>query len=91
MLGAHFPQVGGGTYAGHHPADSNEAIGELERQFASGAEFLVIPWTSLWWLDHYADLRAYLEHMGAVARTDACVIYRLSPHHATASVGTVEN
>jgi GT2 family glycosyltransferase len=90
-LGAHFPQVGGGTYAGHHPADSNEAIGELERQFASGAEFLVIPWTSLWWLDHYADLRAYLEQMGAVARTDACVIYRLSPHHATASVGTVEN
>jgi len=51
----------------------------------------VIPWTSLWWLDHYADLRAYLEHMGAVARTDACVIYRLSLRLAASGVRTVEN
>src|SRR5207253_10034976 len=29
-FGAHFPQVTGGVYAGHHPADSGEAIAELE-------------------------------------------------------------
>jgi GT2 family glycosyltransferase len=75
--GAHFPQVAGGAYAGHHPADSLEAITDLEDQLSGGAEFLVIPRTSLWWLDHYVDFRAYLERGGAVVRTEECVIYRL--------------
>jgi len=75
--GAHFPQVDGGVYAGHHPADSSEAIAGLERLRAAGAEFVVFPQTSLWWLDYYGDLRAYLERGGTVANSEACVIYRL--------------
>ena len=78
-LGAHFPQVEGGVYAGHHPADSREAISELELQRSSGAQFLVIPQTSMWWLDHYGEFR---EHLGrscreVVRRDGACVIYAL--------------
>jgi len=75
--GAHFPQVKGGVYAGHHPADSDEAIAELEEQLEAGAEFLVIPRTSLWWLDHYDAFRSYLERGGEVVSTDACIVYRL--------------
>jgi GT2 family glycosyltransferase len=89
--GAHFPQVAGGVYAGHHPADSNEAIAQLEEQRSIGAEFLVIPRTSLWWLDHYNDFRTYLEQGGTVARTDACVIYRLRSDAVTTPVGNVMN
>ena len=75
--GAHFPQVAGGVYAGHHPADTGEAIAELEQLGSAGAEFVVIPRTSLWWLDYYGGLRTYLEERGAVAQSEACVIYRL--------------
>ena len=31
QVGAHFPQVDGGVYSGHHPADSAEAINEPEK------------------------------------------------------------
>jgi GT2 family glycosyltransferase len=75
--GAHFPQVDGGVYAGHHPANTSEAIAGLERMRAAGAEFVVIPQPSMWWLDFYGGLRTYLEQGGAVASSDMCVIYRL--------------
>ena len=32
-----------GAYAGHHPADSREAIARLEAQRAAGAEYIVFP------------------------------------------------
>lgn len=77
--GEHFPQLAGGVYAGHHPADSREAIAELETQRSDGAEFLLIPQTSLWWLDHYGEFRDYLRHScrEVVHRDDACVIFSL--------------
>jgi len=78
-VGSHFPQVGGGVYAGHHPADSDEAIAELERHRLVGAEFLLIPRTSLWWLDHYSEFRDYLGRncREVPGRDDACVIFDL--------------
>jgi GT2 family glycosyltransferase len=77
-VGSHFPQLDG-LYAGHHPADSNEAIAELEEQRSTGAEFLVIPTTSLWWLDHYGEFREYLGRScrEVARRDDACVIFAL--------------
>ncbi|HEU5104700.1 MAG TPA: glycosyltransferase family 2 protein [Solirubrobacterales bacterium] len=57
---SHFPQDEGGGYAGHHPADSDAAIAELERLREAGAQFLVIPPTSAWWLDHYRELGEHL-------------------------------
>lgn len=59
--GEHFPQTADGVYAGHHPADSADAIAHLEELRAGGAEYLLVPATSGWWLEHYADLARHLE------------------------------
>jgi GT2 family glycosyltransferase len=57
----HFPQSGEGEWAGHHPADSAEAIGHLEELRGDGARYLVVPPTYRWWLNHYDGLREHLE------------------------------
>jgi GT2 family glycosyltransferase len=57
----HFPQADDGGWAGHHPADSEEAIGHLETLRGGGAAYLVVPPTYRWWLDHYEGLRQHLE------------------------------
>jgi GT2 family glycosyltransferase len=57
----HFPRSDDGSYAGHHPADSHEAIARLEEQRAAGAEYIVFPATATWWLDHYEGLRRHLD------------------------------
>jgi hypothetical protein len=77
--GLHFPQVENGVYAGHHPADGDEAIAHLEQLRASGAEFLVLPQTALWWLEQYGSFRDHLEQQCAlVARDDkACLVFAL--------------
>jgi hypothetical protein len=62
--GWHFPQMEDGTYAGHHPTDSAEAIAHAEALKARGAEYMVIPATAQWWLTHYADL---VERFGSPA------------------------
>jgi GT2 family glycosyltransferase len=59
--GGHFPQGGDGGWAGHHPADSEEAIDHLEELREGGARYLVVPTTYRWWLDHYDGLRQHLE------------------------------
>jgi hypothetical protein len=76
---AHFPQDGAGEYAGHHPRDSVAATAELERLRRGGAEYLVIPATASWWLDHYREFARHLANHGeVVANTpDACLIYEL--------------
>jgi GT2 family glycosyltransferase len=56
----HFPRDPAGGYAGHHPPDSEACIAELERLRSEGADFLVIPQTSRWWLDHYAGFADHL-------------------------------
>ncbi len=76
----HFPQDPDGSYAGHHPAGSTEAIGHLESLRRSGAEYLLIPGPALWWLEHYAGFRDHLADAGVEAfrESDLCVIFRLS-------------
>jgi GT2 family glycosyltransferase len=66
--GWHFPQAEDGSYAGHYPADSAACIAELERLRQRGADFLVIPQTALWWLEHYAGFAAHLEQHYGVHR-----------------------
>lgn len=66
----HFPQADDGTYAGYHPADSEEAIGHLELLRARGAEYLVVPGPSLWWLDHYEGFGRHLERAYAAVAGD---------------------
>jgi GT2 family glycosyltransferase len=76
----HFPQADDGTWAGHHPADSGEAIGHLEALRERGAEFLVVPPTYLWWLRHYEGFREHLDgRYPSVVRDDRVgAIYRLA-------------
>jgi hypothetical protein len=70
---AHFPQLPGGVYAGYYPADAGEAISQLQ---ALAADFLVVPSTSAWWLDHYDGLRRHLEGHCVLAEAE-CSIFAL--------------
>jgi hypothetical protein len=76
---AHFPQAADGVYAGYHPADSDHAIAHLEELRDAGAEFLVLPQPSFWWLDHYEGFRSHLDRLyPVVARDDqSCLVFAL--------------
>jgi ATP-binding cassette, subfamily B, bacterial len=75
----HFPQLDDGTYAGHHPADDEAVIAELEQMRERGAKYLVLPATSMWWLEHYAGFRRHLEDRYQCSSDDpeTARIYRL--------------
>ena len=77
----HFPQLDDGTYAGHHPADDEVAIAQLERLRERGAKYLVLPASSMWWLDHYERFARHLEDRYACSSDDpdTARIYRLEP------------
>ena len=75
--GQHFPQDATGGYAGHHPSGSEEAIAQLERMRGAGADFLVIPAASAWWLDHYAELASHLAGYRTVLDGPHCRIVSL--------------
>jgi GT2 family glycosyltransferase len=73
----HFPQDPSGAYLGHHPRDSKDAIERLEELRARGADYLVLPSTSYWWLEHYRDFAEHLRERYPVTDTGACSIYGL--------------
>jgi hypothetical protein len=75
----HFPRSDDGAYAGHHPADSAEAIAWLEAQRAAGAEHIVFPGTGIWWLEHYEGLRRHLDgsYRRSFSDPETCVIFDL--------------
>ena len=74
-----FPATDDGAYIGYHPADSAEAILRLERLRDAGAEYLIVPHDSLWWLEYYADFGQYLETSATLVqqRDNACRAYWL--------------
>lgn len=74
----HFPQTPGGAYAGHHPADSDEAISHLERLRAKGGQYLLFPDTAYWWLEHYVGFRNHLGgHYQEICHDRHYIIYKL--------------
>lgn len=76
--GWHFPRLEDGTYAGHYPADDGAAVQELETARRHGAEYLLVPRTGFWWLEHYGGLARHLEIAGRVVRrSEDLVLYRL--------------
>jgi GT2 family glycosyltransferase len=84
---AHFPQARGGGYAGHHPGDSREAIGWLEELRALSYEYLVLPRTGFWWLDHYDGFRRHLEERARLVVDDeSCKVFALGGDRAQALV-----
>jgi glycosyltransferase involved in cell wall biosynthesis len=84
----HFPQDETGRWAGYHPEDSTAAIDHLEMLRSRGADVLVFPKTSFWWLDHYEGLADHLErHHRLVHRDDECEIFGLGVDDRDAPVG----
>lgn len=43
------------------PKDDARGIFEVERLREGGADWMVFAWPAFWWLEHYAELRRYLE------------------------------
>jgi hypothetical protein len=89
LRGRHFPHGDHGSYIGYHPADDAEAIAKLEASRAEGAQFLLIPASSLWWLDYYTGFRQHLDQRYSRMWGDEdCVIYRLEgqPHAQSAAL-----
>jgi hypothetical protein len=79
----HFPQDPEGDYAGHHPRDGAAAIAEIENQRSKGAEFLVLPATAMWWLDHYHELARHLQrYPRLIDDPRTCVVHDLRPRGA---------
>jgi GT2 family glycosyltransferase len=77
----HFPQAADGSYAGFYPADSEAAITHLEELRAKGAEYLLLPATALWWLDHYAQFGGWLDsRYRGISSDQSCLIHRLHPN-----------
>ncbi len=79
--GWHFPRARNGTYGGVYPADSAEAVAQVEALRAEGAAFIAFPATARWWLDHYEGLRGHLEGNCKLVldRDDAGVVFELAP------------
>ena len=80
----HFPAARDGSWAGYHPLDGDSAIAELRAMRARGADYLVLPSTTAWWLTHYEDLAAWLGDNCPVVFSDerTCTIYALTRYPA---------
>jgi GT2 family glycosyltransferase len=77
--GWHFPQTPEGVYAGHYPANSDDAIEQLEALRERGADYFLLPKTSFWWLEHYRGLGEHLaERYPEILRDKACVVFALN-------------
>lgn len=62
--GEHLPQDNSGRFAGYYPGDGATAVQCLEELRSQGVEYLAIPPTARWWLEHYPELA---DHLGQVA------------------------
>jgi GT2 family glycosyltransferase len=76
--GWHFPADDAGLWAGHHPADSAEAIAALDAARRRGATHLAVPAPSHWWLDHYAAFGGHLRSQHRqLSGADECAVFSL--------------
>ena len=76
--GWHFPRQADGTYAGHHPENDLTSIAQLAVLRAEGAEFLAVPASAHYWLDHCGGFAHHLlSRYEKVIDSDACVIFDL--------------
>jgi hypothetical protein len=85
---SHFPRPANGTREGL-PPEGAAAIAHLEELRAEGAEWLVFPSMSLWWLDHDPELHHHLltSYEAVAAPEDDCLLFRLTNDEDHASEG----
>jgi 4-amino-4-deoxy-L-arabinose transferase-like glycosyltransferase len=75
---------------GKSPTNSHEAIMELERLRAQGADYLTFVRHTLWWFDYYQQFKEYLDsHYRRISMTQDYVIFDLTPVSGTQSVREV--
>jgi glycosyltransferase involved in cell wall biosynthesis len=78
VVAGHFPQDGTGRWPGYHPEDSAAAIEHLEELRRGGAERLVFPKSSFWWLEHYEQLADHLQQTYRLVHSDDdCQVFDL--------------
>jgi hypothetical protein len=86
----HFLRGSDGSYAGHHPATDAEAITQLELLRSQGADFLVLPSFSWWWLDYYPEFRRHLEQRSQrICVDEDCMIYSLATTQSSRAQSTL--
>lgn len=88
-VASHFPQADDGAYAGHHPADSVAAIDELERLREAGAQYLVVPRSSVWWKEYYEEFFVHLQVRHRRLGCSGCEIFELGDPPSAADGFTV--
>ena len=76
----------GGTFDESLPQDGTEAISCLEAIRGKGAQYLILPATSFWWLEKYRSFAEYLkvEYRAIVTDNNCCIIFDLKPTNAAA-------
>ena len=75
----HFPQTEDGTYAGHYPQSSADAIEHLEQLKSKGGQYLLIPSMAFWWLGYYTEFQQHLNSRYLpIHRDEWCLIYSLA-------------
>ena len=79
----HFPRTAQGYFAGEHPGDVDEILDTLDRWRDAGAEYLLLPSTAFWWLDHYSGLSdALTKRFSIVTQDEDVMIFDLRPPSA---------
>lgn len=79
--GEHLPQDGSGQFAGFYPADGGKAVACLEALRSRGVQYLALPPTSRWWLEHYPELADHLSQVGTplVPEDSEALVFALEP------------
>jgi GT2 family glycosyltransferase len=75
----HFPGGQAGEYSGYNPATSIDAVDHLEEMKTRGAEYFLLPSTSLWWLEFYDEFAQHLQRRCSIVHDDknVCLIFAL--------------
>ncbi len=74
-----LPQNRDGEYTGYYPACDTAALAQLESVRSKGADYLIVPETSRWWLEHYSELKRHVDrrYRLLVDEAGACQIFDL--------------
>jgi glycosyltransferase involved in cell wall biosynthesis len=61
------------------PADDQAAIAQLEIHRRRGVKYLILWWTSFWWLDHYQAFRRHLfSRFPCVLQNDRVIVFEIA-------------